>query len=105
MRPFTEVLLLALLSSALSPLTGLNPARAEAPADPPPDFAACLGTLKTLAQERGVPAPVAETALSGIAPDPAVVPATQSQAEFVKPVWQYIEASEPAGVKLDQMKI
>ena len=106
MRPFTELLLLALLSSALSPLAGLNPARAEAPADPPPDFAACLGTLKTLAQERGVPAPVAETALSGIAPDPAVVPATQSQAEFVKPVWQYIEASvTPERIATGQAKL
>ncbi|CAX25468.1 MAG: lytic murein transglycosylase [Methylorubrum extorquens] len=89
MQPSAKALLLA---AAI--LAGPIPARAEAPTDPaPPDFAYCLGALKTLAEERGVPRTVAETALSGIAPDPSVVPATQSQAEFVKPVWEYIEAS------------
>lgn len=89
MQPSAKALLLA---AAI--LAGPIPARAEAPTDPaPPDFVRCLGELKTLAEERGVSRTVAETALSGVAPDPSVVPATQSQAEFVKPVWEYIEAS------------
>ncbi|KQQ07085.1 murein transglycosylase [Methylobacterium sp. Leaf122] len=89
MQPSAKALLLA---AAI--LAGPIPARAEAPTDPaPPDFVRCLGELKTLAEERGVSRTVVGTALSGIAPDPSVVPATQSQAEFVKPVWEYIEAS------------
>ncbi|MCY1642731.1 lytic murein transglycosylase [Methylorubrum sp. SL192] len=102
MQPSAKALLLA---TAI--LAGPIPARAEAPTDPaPPDFAHCLGALKTLAEERGVPRTVAETALSGIAPDPSVVPATQSQAEFVKPVWEYIEASvTPERIATGQAKL
>ncbi|MCG5245656.1 lytic murein transglycosylase [Methylorubrum extorquens] len=102
MQPSAKALLLA---AAI--LAGPIPARAEAPTDPaPPDFAHCLGALKTLAEERGVPRAVAETALSGIAPDPSVVPATQSQAEFVKPVWEYIEASvTPERIATGQAKL
>lgn len=115
MRPSARALLLATLL-----LTGAIPVRAEAPADPAtgpvaspetspaaaPDFAQCLGGLKTLAEERGVPRPVAETALTGIAPDPSVVPATQSQAEFVKPIWQYVEASvTPERIAAGQAKL
>lgn len=102
MQPSAKALLLA---TAI--LAGPIPARAEAPTDPaPPDFARCLGELKTLAEERGVPRTVAETALSGIAPDPSVVPATQSQAEFVKPVWEYIEASvTPERIATGQAKL
>lgn len=107
MRPSAKALLLATLT-----LTGVASVRAEAPTDPTtspataPDFAQCLGGLKTLAEERGVPRTVAETALSGIAPDPSVVPATQSQAEFVKPIWQYVEASvTPERVATGQAKL
>lgn len=102
MQPSAKALLLA---AAI--LAGPIPARAEAPTDPaPPDFARCLGELKTLAEERGVPRTVAETALSGIAPDPSAVPATQSQAEFVKPVWEYIEASvTPERIATGQAKL
>ncbi|ACK84116.1 lytic murein transglycosylase [Methylorubrum extorquens] len=102
MQPSAKALLLA---TAI--LAGPIPARAETPTDPAPaDFAHCLGALKTLAEERGVPRTVAETALSGIAPDPSVVPATQSQAEFVKPVWEYIEASvTPERIATGQAKL
>lgn len=102
MRPSARALLLAILT-----LAGASPVRSEAPAAAAsPDFAGCVGGLKTLAEERGVPRPVAETALSGIAPDPAVVPATQSQAEFVKPVWEYVEASvTPERIATGQAKL
>ena len=101
MRFSATALLLALL-----PLAG--PARAEAPPAPaqPPTFERCLGELAALAQERGVPRTVAEAALSGIAPDPGVVPATQSQAEFVKPIWEYVEASvTPERIATGQAKL
>ncbi|MEH3116768.1 MAG: lytic murein transglycosylase [Methylorubrum populi] len=96
MRPSAQSFLLVLFALG-------SPARAD---PPPPDFERCLGELKALAQERGVPRPVAEAALSGIAPDPSVVPATRSQAEFVKPVWQYIEASvTPERIAAGQAKL
>lgn len=57
------------------------------------DFAGCLNGLAGLAEARGVPAATARDALADVAPDPAVLPATRTQAEFVKPVWDYIDAS------------
>ena len=72
-----------------------GPARAEDGAQPPgmPDFARCLTDLAALAEARGVPRAEAEAALKDLAPDPAVLPATAAQAEFVRPIWDYVDAS------------
>ena len=74
-------------------LAALAPARAE---EAQTGFAPCLAGLGRLAEERGVPASTAREALTDIAPDPAVLPATRTQAEFVRPIWDYIDASVTA---------
>lgn len=61
-----------------------------------PDFEQCLTGLRSLAEARGVPAATAQAALKDVAPDPAVLPATKTQAEFVRPIWDYIDASVTA---------
>ena len=69
-------------------------ARAE-PADPvaaPPVASDCPSDIAREARARGVPEAVAGR-LSELAPDPEVVAATQNQAEFVKPIWAYLDAN------------
>jgi lytic murein transglycosylase len=46
-----------------------------------------------LAIEAGVPRDLAEAQLRDLTPDEGVLAATQNQAEFVRPVWAYLEAS------------
>lgn len=91
----------ALLALALG-LAALGPASAQAfspNAEPnaEPDaaarFATCLRELRALAEGRGVPPALAEAQLSGLGPDPAVLAAANRQAEFVRPIWEYIEAT------------
>ena len=55
-------------------------------------FGLCLGGLAETAEARGVPGPLLGQQLLGLAPDPAVLAATRSQAEFVRPVWAYLDA-------------
>ncbi|WP_232628144.1 lytic murein transglycosylase [Methylobacterium sp. Leaf118] len=98
-------LLLRRLAPALA-LLSAGAAHAQEPAPTPPGFEACLGTLAALARERGVPAPVAEGALAGLTPDPAVLSATKTQAEFVKPIWDYLDANiTPETIAAGQAKL
>lgn len=96
----------ALLLAAL-PLAAPGAVRAQTPAPAEPAaFERCLGDLAALAETRGVPRTVADAALAGLTPDPGVVPATQSQAEFVKPIWDYVEASvTPERIATGQAKL
>lgn len=55
-------------------------------------FGLCLLDIAETAQARGVPQPLLGTQLLGLAPDPKVLAATQNQAEFVRPVWAYLDA-------------
>ena len=49
---------------------------------------------------------LAEAQLAHLTPDPDVIAATQSQGEFVRPIWDYIEASvTPARVESGQRKL
>ena len=98
-------LLIRGLAPALALLWG-GPARAQEPAPAPADFPACLTELTALAEARGVPAAVAEGALAGLTPDPAVLPATKTQAEFVKPIWDYLDANvTPDKIAAGQAKL
>lgn len=94
-----------LLASVASILLGLQPALGQpaptatepTPSPAAPAFAACLDELASAAQARGVPQAVVTERLRGIAPDPEVLAATQNQAEFVRPIWAYIDASVTDG--------
>lgn len=67
----------------------LAPRTAQAEGVP---FGLCLLDIAETAQARGVPQPLLGTQLLGLAPDPKVLAATQNQAEFVRPVWAYLDA-------------
>jgi lytic murein transglycosylase len=97
----------ALLSLALAgPAFGAPPTQADTPAQtpsPPPVPAAgpeasvpapadCLGEIARAAEIQGVPAAIAAR-LTDLPVDPEVVAATQNQAEFVKPIWAYLDAN------------
>ncbi|AWN34575.1 lytic murein transglycosylase [Methylobacterium radiodurans] len=78
------------------------PAVAQAPAEPAPPAAAeladrlpaaCRAEIDARARAAGLdPARVAAR-LDGLAPDPAILAATGTQAEFVRPIWAYIDAA------------
>lgn len=55
-------------------------------------FGLCLLDIADSAQARGVPQPLIGAQLLGLAPDTQVLAATQNQAEFVRPVWAYLDA-------------
>ncbi|MCJ2033429.1 lytic murein transglycosylase [Methylobacterium sp. J-068] len=100
LRPIARILVLALampaLSAARAETAGSNPPSvptAPAASNPPdPGRAECLGAIAREARERGVPEAVAAR-LADVAPDPDVVAATRNQAEFVKPIWSYLDAN------------
>jgi len=69
-----------------------NPAASPNPSDAVASAPDCLSDIARMARARGVPDAVAAR-LSDLAPDPAVVAATQNQAEFVKPIWAYLDAN------------
>ncbi|MGH1588483.1 lytic murein transglycosylase [Methylobacterium phyllosphaerae] len=91
---------------AAAVLTGmLVPARVVAGPEPavpaaPQAFEACRPDLIAWVTARAVPQGLAEAQLASLTPDPDVIAATQSQGEFVRPIWDYIEASvTPARVE------
>lgn len=56
-------------------------------------FETCRSDLTGWAALHGVPQTVADEQLLALSPDPDVLAATQSQGEFVKPIWAYLDAS------------
>lgn len=63
-----------------------------APDAPLSAFARCTGAIAAEAEARGVPAGVAD-GLRALSPDVEVAAAPQGQAEFVKPIWSYLDAN------------
>ncbi|WP_043354804.1 lytic murein transglycosylase [Methylobacterium sp. B1] len=75
------------------------------PATPQP-FETCRADLIAWVTARAVPQSLAEAQLATLTPDPDVLAATQSQGEFVRPIWDYIEASvTPARIEAGQRKL
>jgi lytic murein transglycosylase len=71
-----------------------GPARAAAAARPSDAaFHKFVADLWPLAEARGVSRATFATAFAGVAFDPAIVAHTKNQAEFVKPIWQYLASA------------
>ncbi|UMY18871.1 lytic murein transglycosylase [Methylobacterium organophilum] len=93
-------------------LLGLAPGCAAAesapsdPALPAASFPACFGALAALAQARGISEATVSAQFGALAPDPVVLPATGAQAEFVRPLWDYLDASvTPERIATGQAKL
>ncbi|MHB2209863.1 lytic murein transglycosylase [Methylobacterium sp. CM6257] len=100
----TMKLRLAVSACALAPSLAVA-AEASAPAAPQ-SFESCRTDLIAWATARAVPQSVADAQLAGLTPDPDVLAATGSQGEFVRPIWDYIEASvTPSRIEAGQRKL
>ncbi len=62
-------------------------------AEPLSPFAHCLREIASEAEAAGVPRALAEAQFQDLTSDEGVLAATRNQAEFVRPVWAYVEAS------------
>jgi len=94
---------LALALAALVALLFANPAlpayaaakpKAEASAQ---SFQLFIAALWPDAQARGISRETFDTAFKGVTFDPKVVAHTKAQAEFVKPIWDYLASAVSAG--------
>ena len=73
----------------LGVLLCVGPAAAESPSP----FTLCLNGIAAQAEAAGVPRALTEAQFRDLTFDDGVLAATQNQAEFVRPVWAYLEAS------------
>jgi membrane-bound lytic murein transglycosylase B len=87
--------LAALLAMALAAALAFHPAPARAAAANSVDasFRQFVADLWPLAQARGVSRATFDTAFKDVAFDPRIVAHTTTQAEFVKPIWQYLASA------------
>src|SRR5215207_7890682 len=81
--------LIAILLSALA--SQLSQAAASGQVEPA-GFANCVAELERHAQSSGVSNATTDH-LTGLSPDPDVLGAVQSQAEFERPIWEYVDAN------------
>lgn len=90
---------------ALAPVLAVaEPGSPQPPA--PQSFETCRADLIAWATTQAVPQSVADAQLADLASDPDVLAATGSQGEFVRPIWDYIEASiTPARIEAGQRKL
>ncbi len=97
-----------LLSTLLAALTGLaaglvaasGPARADAASD------RWVQSFWSHAQAAGISRQVYDAALAGFEPDTSIISTASSQAEFVRPIWQYMDNMvSPERLQLGQAKI
>ena len=72
----------ALIAAMLVMVSAATPASAN--------FNAFLNGLWPQAKARGVSERTFRAAFNGMSPDPKVIAQTKKQAEFVKPIWEYL---------------
>src|SRR5215217_1273304 len=85
------LLVLAILLSALASQRALSQAAASGQVEPA-SFANCVAELERYAQSSGVSHATTDQ-ITGLSPDPDVLGAVQSQAEFERPIWEYLDAN------------
>ena len=56
-------------------------------------FAACVQKLTGQAQAKGIPPDILAHNLTNLAPDSGILAGASSQPEFIKPVWDYLDAT------------
>jgi membrane-bound lytic murein transglycosylase B len=86
------IVALGLVSAALSASAATN----RSAGFRQPTFAEFIDALWPLAEGRGVSRATFDTAFAGVAFDPQVVAMTESQPEFVRPIWDYVASAVSA---------
>jgi membrane-bound lytic murein transglycosylase B len=76
-----------LLIAATLALVSSPPARAD------DDFSRWLQQFRADAAAQGISQATLDRALNGLSPDPDILKAADNQAEFVKPVWEYLDSA------------
>jgi membrane-bound lytic murein transglycosylase B len=56
-------------------------------------FAACVQKLAEQAHAKGIPPAIIHHNLTNLAPDPDILTGASSQPEFIKPIWDYLDAT------------
>src|SRR5215207_2347304 len=56
-------------------------------------FAACIQNIAGPAQAKGIPPEVINHNLTNLSPDPDILAGPASQPEFIKPIWDYLDAT------------
>ncbi len=82
-------LLCAIASGALGAIVLAEPARAARGES----FAGFLAGLWMDAKALGVSRTTFDAAFAHLSPDPAIIPLTQQQSEFAKPIWSYLDGA------------
>ena len=96
----------ALAFIALSALVLLTGLARQAHAAPTPGFETFVQSLWPQAQARGVTRETFDAAFAGVTLNTGILKLTKKQAEFVKPVWSYLDASvSSARVSAAQAKL
>ncbi|MDP4004964.1 lytic murein transglycosylase [Methylobacterium sp. NEAU K] len=86
-------------------LAGASPEASPVSA-PMQSFESCRGDLVAWVTAHEVPQAVADAHLAGVSSDPDVLAATRNQSEFVRPIWDYVEASvTPSRIETGQRKL
>lgn len=80
---------IALLSFVLLLASLTRPSAAQT--DPP--FGAWLEEFRAQAAAQGISERTLDKALNGLEPDPDILRAADNQAEFVKPIWEYLDSA------------
>ena len=60
---------------------------------PSSSFASCIQEVGTQAQVEGISQEVISQSLGGLSPDPDILAGVQQQPEFIKPIWDYLDAT------------
>jgi membrane-bound lytic murein transglycosylase B len=76
-----------LLIAATLALVSSPPARAD------DDFSRWLQQFRADAAAQGISQATLDSALNGLSPDPDILEAADNQAEFVKPIWEYLDSA------------
>ena len=56
-------------------------------------FTTCVQEVGTQAQVKGISPEVISRSLGGVSPDPDILVGVQQQPEYIKPIWDYLDAT------------
>ncbi|MFE1601347.1 lytic murein transglycosylase [Methylobacterium sp. ID0610] len=92
-RHRTRIAARALLAGVIASASPAHAETAVVPVDDASAFEGCKAGLTAEAVARGIAPALAAQALRDLSPDPEVLAASRRQAEFEKPIWNYVDSA------------